>query len=79
MTVQWVVETRWLNGTHCPKCGPLDVQGPPVRKSQPYRRLDCRRDFSIRTGRLTQGADLGLQVFVLAILLVNASLGTSQV
>ncbi len=76
---QWFVETRWPDGVHCPKCGSLNVQERPTRKPQPYRCRDCRKDFSVKTGTLMQGSNLGLQTWVLAIYLVTTGIkGTSS-
>ena len=71
---EWFVQVRWPDGVCCPKCGSLNVQERPTRKPQPYRCRDCRKDFSVRTDTLMHGSNLGLQIWVIAIYLMNTSL-----
>ena len=71
---EWFVKTRWPNGVHCPACGSFDVQERPTRKPQPYRCRSCRKDFSVKTGSLMQGSNLGLQKWVFAIYLLATNL-----
>ena len=70
----WFVQVRWPEGVCCPKCGSLNVQERPTRKPQPYRCRDCRKDFSVRYDTLMHGSNLGLQVWAIAIYLMNTSL-----
>ena len=71
---RWFVEARWPDGVHCPRCGSLNVQERPTRKPQPYRCRDCRKDFSVKTGTLMHGSNLGLQTWVIAIYLLTTNL-----
>ena len=70
----WFVQVRWPDGVCCTRCGSLNVQERPTRKPQPYRCRDCRKDFSVRTDTLMHGSNLGLQIWVIAIYLLNTSL-----
>jgi len=70
----WFVQVRWPDGVCCPKCGSLNVQERRTRKPQPYRCRDCRKDFSVRTDTLMHGSNLGLQIWAVAIYLLNTSL-----
>ena len=73
---KWFAETRWPHGPACPgkNCGSMNVQERPSRKPQPYRCRDCRKDFSVKTGTLMQGSNLGFQVWALAIYLMSSNL-----
>ncbi len=76
---RWFIETRYPNGMHCPECGSFNIQERPTRKPQPYRCRDCRKDFSVKTGTLMQGSNLGFQTWALAICIVTTGLkGTSS-
>ena len=57
---QWFIASRWPDGVCCPKCGSDNVQERKSRKPQPYRCRACRKDFSVKTGTLMQGSNLGL-------------------
>ena len=71
---KWFMETRWPVGVCCPECGSLNVQVRKNRKPQPFRCRDCRKDFSVKTGTLMQGSNLGFQVWAIAIYLFNTNL-----
>ncbi len=76
---KWFVATRWPNGVACPACGSVNVQIRQSRKPQPYRCRDCRKDFSVRTGTLMQGSNLGFHVWGIALYLLTTGLkGTSS-
>ena len=66
----WFVNARWADGVHCPRCDSDNVQPRPTRKPQPYRCRDCRKDFSVKTGTVMQGSNLGLQKWALAVYLL---------
>ena len=70
----WFVEQRWPVGVCCPECGSLDVQQRRTRKPQPYRCRDCRKDFSVRTGTLMHGTNLGYRTWAFAIYMVVTNL-----
>ena len=71
---QWFTEQRWPDGAACPQCGSVNVHERPTRKPQPYRCRDCRKDFSVRTGTLMHGSNLGFQKWAIAIYLVTTNL-----
>ena len=76
---QWFIDTRWSNGVRCPKCDSDNIQERKSRKPQPYRCRDCRKDFSVKTGTLMQGSNLGFQTWALAFYLMTTSIkGTSS-
>ena len=76
---QWFIETRWPDGVHCPACDSDNVQERKSRKPQPYRCRECRKDFSVKTGTLMQGSNLGYRVWALAFYLMSTGIkGTSS-
>ena len=76
---KWFVATRWPSGVACPACGSVNVQIRKSRKPQPYRCRDCRKDFSVRTGTLMQGSNLGFHIWGIALYLLTTGLkGTAS-
>ena len=71
---QWFIKVRWPVGVCCPECGSLNVQERKTRKPQPFRCRDCRKDFSVKTGTLMQGSNLGFQKWAIAIYLSTTNL-----
>lgn len=71
---KWFIQARWPNGVHCPECGSLNVRERPTRKPQPFRCGDCRKDFSVRTGSVLHGSNLGLQTWAIAIYMLTTDL-----
>jgi len=71
---EWFTGIRWPDGVKCPKCGSDNIQERATRKPQPYRCRSCRKDFSVRTGTLMHGTNLGLQTWVVAIYLLNTGI-----
>ncbi len=70
----WVESIRWPDGPHCPKCGSCNVQHPVKHKTMTHRCRDCRKWFSVRTGTIMESSRLGLQVWVIAVYLLNTGL-----
>ena len=76
---KWFVKTRWPNGVACPACGSVNVLVVKTRKPQPFRCRDCRKCFSVRTGTLMQGSNLGLQTWAVALYVLTTGIkGTSS-
>lgn len=71
---QWFIKQRWPDGVHCNECGSVNIQQRPTRKPQPYRCRDCRKDFSVKTGTLMQGSNLGFQIWAIAIYLFTTGI-----
>ena len=71
---RWFIEQRWPDGTHCPKCGSLNIQSGAAHKTMSHRCRDCRKWFSVKTGTVMQSSKLGLQVWALATYLLNTGL-----
>ena len=76
---QWFVTNRWPNGVRCPRCDSDNIQERTTCKPQPYRCRSCRKDFSVKTGTLMQGSNLGFQTWALATYLFTTGIkGTSS-
>lgn len=71
---RWFIKTRWPGGVCCPKCDSLNVQVRKTRKPQPFRCRACRKDFSVKTGTLMQGSNIGLQKWAIAFYLSATNL-----
>ena len=64
---------RWPDGVGCPRCGSLNVQSGAKHKTMPYRCRDCRKRFSVKTGTVMEGSNLGYQTWALAAYLLTTS------
>jgi transposase-like protein len=67
-------DERWPNGVGCPHCGSLKVQSGAAHKTMPYRCRDCRKRFSVKTGTVMEGSNLGYQTWALAAYLLTTNL-----
>lgn len=70
----WVEKIRWPEGPICPHCGSHRIAHPVTHKTMTHRCKDCRKWFSVRTGTVMQSSKLGLQVWVIAVYLLNTGL-----
>lgn len=76
---RWFIETRWPSGPVCPSCGSNRVSEVKSRKPQPYRCRACRKHFSVKTGTLMQGSNLGFRIWAIALYIYTTGLkGTSS-
>ncbi len=71
---QWLTAALFPGGICCIACGSVNVQQRPTRKPQPYRCRDCRKDFSIKSGSLMQGSNLGYQTWAFAIYILTTDI-----
>ena len=67
-------DERWPNGAACPSCGSVSVQSGAAHKTMPYRCRDCRKRFSVKTGTVMEGSNLGYQTWALASYLLTTNL-----
>ena len=70
----WVEKIRWPEGQICPHCGSHRIAHPVTHKTMTHRCKDCRKWFSVRTGTVMQSSKLGMQVWVIAVYLLNTGL-----
>ena len=73
---QWYIEGRWPNGPYCPYCGSFNVQCNIKHKTMTHRCRDCpnRPMFSLKTGTVMQGSNLGYQAWALATYLLTVNI-----
>ena len=68
-----VERLRWGNSPVCVHCGSERISEVKDEKPQPYRCRDCRKFFSVRTGTIFHGANIGLRECLYAIYLISVS------
>ena len=73
---KWITEQRWPDGPYCPHCGSLNVQSGIKHSSMTHRCRDCsnRPMFSLKTGTVMKGTQLGYREWAIAIYLMSTSL-----
>ena len=71
---EWVENIRWPEGPRCPKCDSDNIACKVTHKTMTHRCRTCRKWFSVRTGTAMQSSKLGLQVWVIAVYLLNTGL-----
>ena len=77
---QYFIRLRWGRHIICPFCGSIHIAEKKDRKPMPYRCMDCRKHFSVRTGTILSESKLPLQKWLLAIyILTNSHKGISSV
>ncbi len=70
----WIEGIRWPEGPRCPHCESDRIQHPVAHKTMTHRCRACRKRFSVRTGTPMQSSKLDLQIWVLAVYLLNTCL-----
>lgn len=70
----WMESVRWPEGPVCPHCGSTNAQHPVKHKTMTHRCRDCRKWFSVRTGTPMQSSKLGLDIWAIAMYLLNTGL-----
>ena len=72
----WFAEQFWPDGPACPYCGSVNVQSGCQHKTMPYRCREkvCAKKFSVKTGTVMQGSNLGYQVWAIAIYMLTTNL-----
>lgn len=72
----WLEKHIWPDGPYCPHCGSTNVQTPIKHNTMTHRCRDCpkRPQFSLKTGTVMQGSNLGYQTWAIAIYLVTTNL-----
>ena len=71
---KWFIGIRWADGIECPSCGSDNIQEKTTHPEMHHRCRSCRKFFSVRTGTIMQGSNLGYQTWALAIYLLTTSL-----
>ena len=71
---KWFIEQRWGDEITCPKCGSHNIQVKTKHPQMPHRCRSCRKFFSVKTGTVMQGSNLGYQHWVIGIFLMTTNL-----
>ena len=61
------IEARWPNGIACPPCGSLTISRPKSRKPHPFKCLDCKKFFSIKSHSIMHDSKLPLSKWAVAV------------
>ena len=70
----WFVERRWPNGVACPRCGDCNVQVGAKHPTMPYRCRGCKKFFSVKTGMMMEGSNIGYQAWLIAVYSMTTNL-----
>ena len=73
---KWFAEQFWPDRPACPYCGSMNVQTGCQHKTMPYRCREkvCAKKFSVKTGTVMQGSNLGYQVWAIAVYMLTTNL-----
>ena len=75
----WFVKARWPNGVLCVHCSSPQVTTGGSHPTMPYRCLDCRKFFSVKTGTIMQSSKVGYQKWAMAFYILTTGIkGTSS-
>ena len=70
---KWFEGLRWPDGRYCLHCGSDSYSISATRLPMPYRCRKCRKYFSVKTGSVMQGSNLGYQKWAFGIYLMGTS------
>ena len=72
----WIAEGRWPDGPYCPYCGTFNVQSNIKHKTMTHRCRKCpgKQMFSLKTGTVMQGSNLGYRAWAVATYLMTTNL-----
>ena len=72
----WIAEGRWPDGPFCPNCKTFNVQSNIKHKTMTHRCRECpgKPMFSLKTGTIMQGSNLGYRVWAIATYLMTTNL-----
>ena len=75
----WFVEQRWPHGIACPRFGDTNIQERTTHPRMPFRYRGCKKFFSVKTGTMMEGSNIGCQGWLIAIYSLTTNLkGTSS-
>ena len=70
----WFAVGRWPHGAVCPRCESTNVQTGAKHPAMPYRCRACGSRFSVKTGTVMEGSNLGCQTWAIAIYQLTTNL-----
>ena len=73
---KWIAGQRWADGPYCPRCGSVNVQEGIKHPTMTHRCRDCpkRPMFSLKSGTVMEGSNLGYRVWAIAVYLLATNL-----
>ena len=71
---KWFIKQRWGDEITCPKCSSHNIQVKTAHPEMHHRCRSCRKLFSVKTGTVIQGSNLGYQKQAIAIFLMTTNL-----
>jgi len=75
----FMVQIRWPEGVHCPRCGTANVRLIPSRQTWECKCCKVKKQFSVRVGTIFEDSPLPLNKWLAAIwLIANAKNGISS-
>ena len=63
----WFEAQRWAGGITCPRCESDNINVNAKHPTMRHRCRKCRKYFSVKTGTVMEGSNLGYQVWAIAI------------
>ena len=74
----WFMKTLYPDGIYCPHCEGENVARR-THPHMPYHCRDCRKFFSMKTGTVMRGSNIGYRKWAIAIYILNTNIrGTSS-
>ena len=70
----WFAAGRWPDGPICPHCDHDNIKSGAKHPTMPYRCRGCKKYFSVKTGTVMEGSNLGYQTWAIAIYRMTTSL-----
>ena len=70
----WFAAGRWPDGPICPHCDHDNIKSGAKHPTMPYRCRGCTKYFSVKTGTVMEGSNLGYQTWAIAIYRMTTSL-----
>lgn len=72
---KWLEKLRWRGKSRaCPACGSTKITVRKSAKPMPYRCVNCRKYFSVRTGTVLQSSKVPLLKWIIAVYLLVTNL-----
>ncbi|MYD26661.1 MAG: IS1595 family transposase [Gemmatimonadetes bacterium] len=71
---QWFVKQRWGDSVRCAWCDGDHVSIKPSHPQMPYRCLDCKKHFSVKSNSVMHGSKIGYQKWAIAMYLLTTNL-----
>ncbi len=70
----WFAAHRWADGIACPRCESDNINVNAKHPTMRHRCRKCRKYFSVRTGTVMEGSNLGYQVWAIAVYQITTGL-----